>query len=252
MKDLPKYFAALAYIVLFLPFGPFAQDATAILEKSDKKLRGKTSRAEMRIKVLRPDWERTMELKTWTKGTEYAMILITAPAKEEGTAFLKRNDEIWNWVPRVERTIKLPPSMMMQSWMGTDFTNDDLVEQSNLVTDYHHEHVGDSTIRGRSCHKLKLTPKKDAAVVWGKILLWIDKEEHMQLLTKFYDEKGELVNIMKGRKVKELGGRTLPSELVMIPNDEEGHRTIMTYKSMSFNEPIEDNFFTTRKMKSLR
>ncbi len=229
-----------------------AQNARTIMEKVDQKMRGKTSQAEMTIKVVRPSWSRTMKMKNWSKGDNLGMVLITAPAKEEGTAFLKRGNEVWNWVPRVERTIKLPPSMMMQSWMGTDFTNDDLVKQSSIVDDYHHKVVGDSTIRGRDCYKIVLTPKKDAAVVWGKLITWVDKQEFIQMRTESYDEMGELVNVMQGSDIKELGGRTLASTMEMIPQDKEGHKTIMIYESITFNEPIEDSFFTTRQMKSLK
>ncbi len=218
----------------------------------DRQMRGKTSTAELSIEIVRPDWTRTMKVKSWSKGDEFAMILVTHPSREEGTAFLKRGDEVWNWVPRVERTIKLPPSMMSQSWMGTDLKNDDLVEQASLVSDYQHELMGDPTIRGRECHKVKLTPKEGAAVVWGKLVLFVDKEHHVELRTEFYDETGELVNVMKSFDIQEIGGRMLPKRVEVIPQDKEGHKTVMERGSMSFNEPIEDDFFTTRNMKELR
>jgi outer membrane lipoprotein-sorting protein len=116
----------------------FAQDAIEIVKKADEKMRGKTSQAEMTIKTTRPTWTREMTVKTWIKGNDYAMILIQAPARDKGTVFLKRKKEVWNWLPTVERSIKLPPSMMSQSWMGTDFTNDDLVKESSIVEDYTH------------------------------------------------------------------------------------------------------------------
>lgn len=246
-------FHASALLIAFL-FGTFlhAQDAKEIIEKMDRQMRGKTSTAELSIEIVRPDWTRTMKVKSWSKGDEFAMILVTHPAREEGTAFLKRGDEVWNWVPRVERTIKLPPSMMSQSWMGTDLKNDDLVEQASLVSDYHHELMGDPTIRGRECYKVKLTPKEGAAVVWGKLVLFVDKEHHVELRTEFYDETGELVNVMKSFDIQEIGGRMLPKRVEVIPQDKEGHKTVMERGSMSFNEPIEDDFFTTRNMKELR
>lgn len=243
-------------LLISIALGPFpelsGQTGTEIVEKMDQQLRGKTSKSTTTIKIVRPDWERTMKMKSWSKGNEYGMVLITAPPREEGTAFLKRGDEIWNWVPRVERTIKLPPSMMSQSWMGTDFTNDDLVQQASMVTDYEHERIGDSTIRKKDCYKVKLTPKKGEAVVWGKVILYISKEHHVEMRAEFYDESGELINVMKSYNVQKIGGRMLAKKMEMIPQDKAGHKTVMIREKMSFNEPIEDSFFTTRNMKELR
>jgi hypothetical protein len=117
------------------------QDLTAkdIVKKADDNMRGKTSQADITIKIIRPTWSREMNMKAWTKGDDYSMILVTSPAKEKGTVFLKRIKEVWNWIPSIERNIKLPPSMMSQSWMGTDFTNDDLVKEASSVSDYDHK-----------------------------------------------------------------------------------------------------------------
>ena len=229
-----------------------SQDAKEIIKKSNDKLRGNTSYSEMSLKIIRPSWTREMKMKNWAKGDSYAMVVITYPAKEKGIVFLKRNKEIWNWVPSIERDIKLPPSMMMQSWMGTDFTNDDLVKESSVIDDYTHKLLRDSTIEGRICWKIELIPLPDAAVVWGKLLIWIDQKDYMQLRTEFYDEDGYLVNIMKGTNVKMLGGKLLPSKMEMIPVEEEGKMTVMEYHTIEFDKPIEDSFFTTQNMKRIR
>ena len=142
--------------------------------------------------------------------------------------------------------------MMMQSWMGTDFTNDDLVKQSSMVVDYTHKLVKDSTIQGFDCHVIELIPKPDAPVVWGKIRIWIDKEEYMQLRTEFYDEDGYLINIMNGMDVKVFDGKKLPSKMEMIPIEKKGHKTIITYNDLKFDIDIEERFFTTQNMKRLR
>ncbi|MFN8688410.1 MAG: outer membrane lipoprotein-sorting protein, partial [Cyclobacteriaceae bacterium] len=130
----------LVFLLVVRPVFGLTQSLTAeeIVRKTDENMRGNTLQAEMVIRTLRPTWTREMGVKTWMKGGDYAMILITAPAKEKGVAFLKRTKEVWNWVPTLERSIKLPPSMMSQSWMGTDFTNDDLVKESSVVKDYAH------------------------------------------------------------------------------------------------------------------
>ncbi|MDX5405204.1 MAG: outer membrane lipoprotein-sorting protein, partial [Bacteroidota bacterium] len=133
----------LGFMALGYAFVPSQPDATEIVRRSEEKLRGESSKATIQIKIVRPSWSRTLEAKTWSKGTDYSMILITAPARDQGTVFLKRDKEIWNWVPNIERTVKLPPSMMMQSWMGSDFNNDVLIQESSVVKDYSHKLVGE-------------------------------------------------------------------------------------------------------------
>ncbi len=230
------------------------QDLTAkeIITKADEKLKGSTNEGTIKMSIVRPSWSREMTMKTWGKGDELSLIYVTAPARDKGTAFLKRGREIWNWQPSIDRAIKLPPSMMMQSWMGSDFTNDDLVKQSSIVTDYHHKLLGKETIEGRETYQLELIPKEDAAVVWGKILVWIDTQEFMQLKTEFYDEDGYLVNTMLGKDVKMLGGKLLPAIMEVIPADEEGNKTIIEYLSLKFDQPINDSFFSVQNMKRVK
>lgn len=246
-----KIIMAFSMLLLFaLPQQPNARE---IVEKANDKLRGNSSKATMTMTIQRPTWSRDISLKSWSKGNDYSLILITEPARDKGTVFLKKDKEIYNWVPSIERTVKLPPSMMMQSWMGSDFNNDDLVQESSIVEDYTHELDGSKTIQGRDCWKIIiLTPKAEAAVVWGKIIIYISKEEYLQMRSEFYDEEGELVNIMEGSEVKEMGGRLLPSKLTMTPVDEEGHHTILNYQSLVFDVSIPEGFFTTQNMKRIR
>ena len=165
---------------------------------------------------------------------------------------MKRNKEIWNYMPSIERKIKLPPSMMMQSWMGTDLTNDDLVKQSSMVTDYHHKILGEEEVEGLLCWKLELIPKEEAAVVWGKILIWIDKKDYMQMKAEFYDEDNFLVNSMLSSKPKMFDGKKLPSILEFIPWEKEGNKTIIEYQVLQFDKTIKDEIFTIRYMKRLK
>ncbi|MDX1686293.1 MAG: outer membrane lipoprotein-sorting protein [Saprospiraceae bacterium] len=239
-------------LLFFIPSVFLAQDATEIIRRSDKKLRGEQSYAELKMTIVRPDWERTMGIKSWSMGEKYAVIYITSPARDRGTAFLKRDNEIWNWQPKINRSIKLPPSMMMQSWMGSDFTNDDLVKESSIVSDYSHELIGKEEVEGRMCYKIKLTPKPSADVVWGSINTWIDVEDYMQLKTEFYDEDGYLINTMRGSDIETLGGKKLPSKLVITPEEEEGHKTIVEYKMIDFDPEIDPSFFSIQSMKRIR
>jgi outer membrane lipoprotein-sorting protein len=229
----------------------FSQDAKEIVNKANEKMRGNTSQVEMTIRTVRPAWSREMDLKAWMKGTDYTMILIQSPSKDKGIVFLKRKKEVWNWMPTLEKTIKLPPSMMSQSWMGTDFTNDDLVKESSIVNDYQHSIIGDTTIDNRVCYVIQMIPKPEAAVVWSKLIVCIDKKDFLELHTRFFDEDGKLINIMNAYDIKTMGGRLIPTHFEMIPTDKKNQKTEMIYKNIQFNKPIEDNFFTTEKMKTV-
>ena len=184
-----------------------------------------------------------MTVKSWTKGNDWVMILVTAPVKDKGVAYLKRKKEVWNWIPSIERNIKLPPSMMSQSWMGTDFTNDDLVKEASIVEDYNHTIIGDTTIEGRICFKIKMLPKPAAAVVWGKLLMCIDKKDYLMLLVEYFDEDGRLINTMHAGDVKMLGGKLLPARMEIIPADKKGNKTVLVYNNLLFDKPIDDGFF---------
>jgi outer membrane lipoprotein-sorting protein len=227
-------------------------DATAIVARADKHQRGETSYAELTMDVVRPDWSREVSLKSWSKGRNMSLVLVTAPARDQGTTFLKRGNEVWNWVPSIERVIKIPPSMMMQSWLGSDFTNDDLVKESSIVDDYTHTIAGDSTIAGRACWEIRLIPKPDAAVVWGRVVMWITKEDDLEMRTEFYDEDETLINVMTMSDVRTIGGRLLPTIMEMQPVAKPGHKTVLTYKTAAFDEPIADSFFSEQNMKRVR
>jgi outer membrane lipoprotein-sorting protein len=237
-----------ALFFLFNLFGK-AQTAKEIVQKADEKLRGTTSQVELTIKTIRPTWSRSMDVKAWMKGNDYSMILVQSPSKDKGIVFLKHKKEVWNWMPSLERTIKLPPSMMSQSWMGTDFTNDDLVKESSIVNDYNHSIIGDTTIDNRICYVIQMIPKPEAAVVWGKLIVCIDKKDFLELHTKFYDEDGKLINIMSAYDIKIMDSRLIPTRFEMIPMDKKNQKTEMIYRTIKYNRPIEDGFFTAEKMK---
>ncbi|MDH5367537.1 MAG: outer membrane lipoprotein-sorting protein [Cyclobacteriaceae bacterium] len=230
----------------------YGQNAIDIIRKTDEKLRGKSNSSEMKMTIVRPEWKREITMKGWALGTEYSIILITAPARDKGQAFLKRENEMWNWQPTIDRVIKLPPSMMLQSWMGSDFTNDDLVKESSVVNDYTHVLEKDSVINGMEVYKITLTPKSEAAVVWGKVVTYIDKVEFNQHLVKYYDEDDFLVNTMVMSDLRVMGGKLLPAKMEMIPADEPENRTIIEYIDMQFDIDINEKFFSLQNTKRVR
>ena len=252
MKSSLKISLIITLLMTLLSNVSYAQTAEEIIQKADEKYRGKSSYSEMTIDIIRPKWSKQMKMKGWSKGTKYSVSIVTSPAKEKGTVFLMRDKEVWNYMPSIDRTIKFPPSMMLQNWMGTDLTNDDLVKQSSILEDYTHKITGEEIKEEYNCWVVELTPKEDAPVVWGKVIIWVDQKEYMMLQTDYYDEDDYLVNQMIGSDVKEFDGKTLPSKLRIIPMEEDGQETILTYDNLEFDLKISDQYFTTNYMKRIR
>lgn len=238
--------------VLMLASIIIGQTAIEIVQKSNDNNLGKTSQGSSKMTVVRPDWSREVEMKSWSKGTDYYLIYITAPARDMGQVFLKRKQELWNWMPSIGRMIKLPPSMMMQSWMGSDFTNDDLLKQTSLVEDYKHTIVGEEKVDNYETWKIEFIPKHDAAVVWGKIIMWITKDYYLQIKVEYFDENLELINTMTGSDIKNVGDRMLPTKMEIIPADKPGNKTILEYSNIVFDKPIDDGFFSQQNMKKVK
>ena len=231
----------------------FGQDATEIIRKADEKWNGEeSSQSHMTMTIVRPTWERTIEFKSWAKGRDNALTLIVAPAKEKGQAFLKRGTEMWNWMPTISRMIKLPPSMMADGWMGSDYTNDDILKESSIVVDFGHTIVGTDEVDGHTCWKIELVPHEDAAVVWGKIVKWITKDSYIQMKSEYYDEDGYLVKTEFSYDVKTMDGREIPTRIEIVPADKSSQKTVVVVNSTKFNIPIKDSFFSQQNMKRVR
>ena len=178
-----------------------AQDAQSIIKKMDDKFQGDSNRSEMKMTIVRPKYTRTIAFKNWSLGRDYFMTYVTAPSKDRGMVSMKYKKEMWSFTPSINRMIKLPPSMMSQGWMGSDYTNDDLVKQSSIVNDYAHTLQGEEEIDGQNCYKIQMIPHSDANVVWGKIITWVDKERYINLKSEYYDEEGFLVRTELGKEV---------------------------------------------------
>jgi outer membrane lipoprotein-sorting protein len=227
--------------------------ATDIVRKADEKFNGeKSGISTMVMTIVRPTWQRTVEFKSWSMGRNNSLTLITAPAKEQGQTFLKRGQEMWSWNPSINRLIKLPPSMMSQGWMGSDYTNDDILKESSVVTDYTHEIISEEMIGNRLCHKINMVAKENASVVWGHQVRWIDKKDLLVLKVELFDEDGTLVRTENGSEIKVMDGRVIPTRLELIPADEKGNRTIVEIRDIKFNVSIEDSFFSQQNMKRVR
>ena len=226
--------------------------ALDIVKKADSKLRGESSYSEMTMTIVRPTWQRSISMKAWTKGTNFALIKVTAPAKDKGTGFLKRNNELWNWIPSIDRLIKMSASVMGQSWMGSDFTNDDMVRESSMVTDYTQKILGEDTIRGFNCYKIELMPLPTAAVVWGKVITWIDKSTFNIIRTQNLDESFKLVQTMENYDLKQFGDRLLPSRMEMTPASGKEQKTVITISKAQYNIPTQESFFSQQNLKTIQ
>ena len=226
--------------------------ATEIIQKATDKVNGKSSIGSMKMTVVRPSWSREVSMKSWSMGDEYYLILITDPVKDKGQTFLKRETDMWNWMPSISKMIKIPPSMMSQSWMGSDFTNDDLVKMNSYVNQYTHKIIGEEVVESLNCYKLELIPKPDAPVVWGKVLAWISKEEFYQLKLEFYDEDDVLINRQESSDIRQFSDRKLPAKMVMTPIDDPGNQTIIEITENEFNVDIKESFFSQQNMKKIR
>jgi outer membrane lipoprotein-sorting protein len=234
--------------------GLFAQGLSAdeIIRKADEKSRGLSSQGSMTMTVVRPDWTRTITMKVWSKSREYSLVLITAPSRDKGLVFLKIKTEMWNWVPSIDKTIKIPPSMMLQSWMGSDFTNDDLVKQSSIVVDYTHKLLGKEKVRELDCYKIEMIPLPDAAVVWGKVIMWITATGYDQWMAEYYDEDNKLVNVSNSYDIRQMGDREIPTRIEITPQNKKGQKTVMQIEDMKFNTRVDESFFSQQNMKKIR
>jgi len=221
-----------------------------IIDRVDQILRGESSHGFATMEVVTEHWERSLTMEMWSLGTEHSLVRITAPRKEAGTATLKSGDDIWNYLPRVDRTIKIPASLMMGSWMGSHFTNDDLVKESRLVEDYDIDIGFEGVREGAEVWEFVLTPRPEAAVVWGRIDFEVRKDDLMPTWARYFDEDGELVRTLRYDEFREMGGRLVPALMVMVPHDKPDEKTLVRYSDLDFDIEIDESFFSLRALQS--
>jgi hypothetical protein len=239
-------------LVLFVLslLGSRRESAREIIDRIDRLLRGESSHGTAVMEVATENWERSLTMEIWSLGTEYALVRIVAPAKEAGTATLKAGDDIWNYLPKVDRTIKIPASMMMGSWMGSHFTNDDLVKDSRLVEDYEIEIAFEGERDGVEVWDFVLTPKPEAPVVWGRIEYRVRKKDLMPVWAKYFDDEGNLARTLGFEDFRTVSGRTVPLLMNMRPADKPNERTTVRYTGLQFDVSLERSFFSLQNLKA--
>lgn len=222
-----------------------SQKARQLIQKVEDMYRADSSRANLSMRIETPNYQRTMTMYSESLGTEQAYIRILSPRKDRGISTLKRGNEMWNYFPKINKVIKVPPSMMMGSWMGSDFTNDDLVKETTLVDEYNLSLVEDD-----ATYTITLLPKEKTVTVWGKIEISIRKENLHPIERIFYDDDGTRVRVMTYKEPRHFGDSYLPSVMEMVPLNKEGHRTLVIYESLDLNVPdISEETFTLRHLK---
>ena len=225
------------------PLPVHAQSARDIMDLVDQLMRGESSIARITMDIQTENWDRSLTLRTWSLGTDHSLIRIETPQREAGTATLMANQEVWNYLPRVDRTIKVPSSMMAGSWMGSHLTNDDLVKESRLVDDYEIER------EGTEVWEFLLTPLPEAPVVWGKIRYAVRKQDFMPLWARYYDESDEIVRTMTFSDFRLMGSRLVPAVMTMQPADKPEETTVIRYHELDFDVDLDEDDFSLRNLR---
>ena len=229
-----------------------AQTAREIIDRVDRLLRGESSRGRITMEITTEHWSRSLDMEVWSLGVEHSLVRVQSPAREAGTATLKAGQEVWNYLPRVDRTIKVPPSLMMGSWMGSHFTNDDLVKESRIVDDYDFEISFEGEREGVEVWEFQLTPRPEAPVIWGRIDEQVRKADLMPTWIRYYDEDGGLVRTMTFSGYRTMGDRLVPASMLVIPADKPEEHTVLTYHELDFGISLDENFFSLRNLRARR
>ena len=246
-----KVVAAITFsiAVLILPsvaLGQTPLDARSLVQTMESRLWGETNQGEFTMMIVTPDWRRTLKFDVWMDRPDRTFIRILSPKKEQGIGSLRIGSEMWNYIPRIDRVFRIPPSMMLQSWMGSDLNNDDLVKESSLVHDY--THVAES-VAGGVAHIVS-TPKPDAAVVWGRIESWIFVVTGIPQRQIYYDENGRSVREMTFSDIKSMDGRMIPTHWEVHPANKSDKWTEFIIRKIRFDEAIDPKVFSRRNLRS--
>ncbi len=225
--------------------------AKEIVKQSDDLLRGDTNQGFYLMKITTPHWQRELKLQVFSFARNKIFIRILAPPKEAGIATLRINNEMWNYLPSVEKIIKIPPSLMLEPWMGSDFANDDLVKESSIVDDYIHKILSEEMINDKIVYKIELLPRPEAAVLWGKIIRWIRKNDFVPLKEEYYNERNKLIKILEFSDIGPLSDRIIPKVWTMTSLIKKGHSTSIKLVDVKYNQPIDENIFTMSNLKKL-
>ncbi len=242
-------------VILILIFFPVAlhasEDPRDLIQKAMDHWRGMSSYSEMTMTIHRPDWERSMSMRSWTQGEKTSLVRVTEPKKDAGNGTLLKDNNMWTFAPKVNRIIKVPSSMMSQSWMGSDFTNKDISKSTDIIDQYDHGLIETRQDDGHTVYVIESIPHEEAAVVWGKEVLAI-RDDYILLRQEYWDQDGVLVKTMEALEIKELGGRTVASVIRMGKVDKPDEWTQMSVQDVNFDVTHSDSVFTLSNLRNPR
>lgn len=226
-------------------------DAKALLQKAMDQWRGESSVSELSMTIKRKDWERTMSLKAWTKGDKQSLVRVTSPKKDAGNGTLTLDNDMWSYTPKINRVIKIPSSMMAQSWMGSDFTNKDISKSTDVLDQYDHRLLQVKQVQNETHYVVEAVPHEDAAVVWGREVYVLNNND-IVLEQQFWDQDNVLVKTLVALEVVEMGGRSVVKRMRMTDVDTPNEWTEMTTHSIEFNGALPDSVFTLSNLRNPR
>jgi len=219
-----------------------------ILDNVDDLYRSNASYGIFTLSVITVNWQRTLTLEQWSKGEDKSLLKVLKPKKEKGLATLRVDKNVWNYMPKVKRVVKIPSSMMSSSWMGSHFTNDDLVKQSRMAEDYTFSVTFEGVQEGKGIIEITCIPNKDAAVVWGKVEVVVYADNYIPLRIIYYDEDLLLSRTLEFTNIQKMDGKMIPTLMSIIPEDEPDESTTVRWERIQFNVAIDDDFFSLRKL----
>ncbi|MBI2501409.1 MAG: outer membrane lipoprotein-sorting protein [Deltaproteobacteria bacterium] len=243
---------SLSLIVCLFSFSLSADDGRLTIEKMVQRIRGHANIAEYEMTIQRPSWTRTIRLKAWDdRAHSRVFVRLLEPPKDAGISFLRLDYNLWNYLPKVEKVMKIPPSMMLQPWMGSDFSNDDLVKESSYIDDYEHQVVGHEMKEGEKVFKIELIPKLHAPVVWGKVVFWVREKDDLPMEQHFLDERGRLIKVLTFKDFKIMDGILHPLLWEMENKQKEGQKTMIRLVNVDFDPlpPIPTSVFTEQNLR---
>jgi len=226
-------------------------DATAIVRHGEDTMRGRSTQSLLTMIVKRPDYVRTLKLRSWTLGKGRALVEILDPAKEEGVSSLRVANNMWNYLPKVDQVVRVPTSMMLQSWMGSDFTNDDLMKSSSLVRDYRHKIIKRTKVGAEKSVLIKLIPKPNAPVVWGKILYWARLKDSLPIKQKYFDEDGQWIRTIHFSRFRKMDDRTIPTVVKITTSQGKNHTTVVSYQKILYDRRVSTQVFEKDKLRTI-
>jgi len=241
-----SFFCTIPYVNANTPID--LNDANALMRHVDKLWRSDSSHAIMSMSVITKRYNRTMKMEAWSKGKKNSLIIIRSPRKDRGIATLKVGESIWNYLPKIRRTAKVPPSLMSGSWMGSHFTNDDLVKESYFEDDFISTVSFNGERDGQLIIEITSKPKPNAAVVWGKIVTEIAKSNYTPIKSIYFDEEEKVIRVMSFDQLKTLNDRIVPMRMTLIPTDKPNEKTVVEYHELEFDLSLSDSLFSLKSL----